>query len=277
MNFLIFILKALDIQMTKPEMFGAFHILWLFITLAFTVFFCLLSKKKNEKTTHRIVFYTAILVTVLEIYKQINYTFTVENGTIASDFQWYAFPFQFCSMPMYVGLLYGIIRNERIKNSLSAFLATYGLFAGICVMLYPSTVFIGTVGINIQTMICHGSMVAVGVYLLYSRSVPLNHKMILYAVPVFAIAVATASVMNEIAYFSGLLERETFNMFFISPHCEPSLPVYSAVQGVVPFPFCLILYIAGFSGASYLILLIAMLINKISSHLRASKKEKIRV
>ncbi len=263
--------------MTKPEMFGAFHILWLFITLAFTVFFCLLSKKKNEKTTHRIVFYTAILVTVLEIYKQINYTFTVDNGTIASDFQWYAFPFQFCSMPMYVGLLYGIIRNERIKNSLSAFLATYGLFAGICVMLYPSTVFIGTVGINIQTMICHGSMVAVGVYLLYSRSVPLNHKTILYAVPVFAIAVAMASVMNEIAYFSGLLEKETFNMFFISPHCEPSLPVYSAVQGVVPFPFCLILYIAGFSAASYLILLIAMLINKISSHLRASKKEKIRV
>ncbi|MBR6535098.1 MAG: YwaF family protein [Clostridia bacterium] len=274
MNFLIFILKTLDLQMTKPEMFGAFHILWLFITLAFTVFFCLLSKKKNEKTTHRVVFYTAILVTVLEIYKQINYTFTAENGSIISDFQWYAFPFQFCSMPMYIGLLYGIIRNERIKNSLLAFLATYGLFAGICVMLYPSTVFIGTIGINIQTMICHGSMVAVGVYLLYSRSVLLHHKTILRAMPVFAIAVGVAAVMNEIAHFSGLLERETFNMFFISPHCEPSLPVYSAVQGVVPFPFCLILYIAGFSGASYLILLIAMLINKISAHFRASEKVK---
>ena len=73
-----------------------------------------------------------------------------------------------------------------------------------------------------------------------------------------------AMVMNEIAHQTGLLETHTFNMFFISPYCEPSLPVYSIVQGIVPFPWCLVIYIAGFTLASWIILLIAMGIKALS-------------
>ena len=47
-------------------------------------------------------------------------------------------------------------------------------------------------------------------------------------------------------------------MFFISPYSAPHLPVYSLVQGVVPFPLCLLIYILGFTLAAYIMLLIAM-------------------
>ena len=130
-------------------------------------------------------------------------------------------------------------------------------------MLYPVDVFIGTIGINIQTMVCHGSMITVGVFLLCGGYVKSEHKTILKAVPVFAAAVLVASVLNEVARLTGLLERETFNMFFISPHCEPSLPVYSSVQAIVPFPWCLVIYILAFSIASYVILLLEMGIVKL--------------
>ena len=53
-------------------------------------------------------------------------------------------------------------------------------------------------------------------------------------------------------------------MFFISPHCEPYLPVYSLVQEAIPFPWCLVLYVAAFTLASYLILLAAMGIQRLS-------------
>ena len=131
-------------------------------------------------------------------------------------------------------------------------------------MLYPATVFIGTVGINIQTMVCHGSMIVIGVYLLYTGYVKPAHKTILKAIPVFVVCVGMAVVMNEIAHASGLLERETFDMFFISPYGTPSLPVYSLVQNVVAFPWCLVLYILGFSLAAYIMLLIAMGIAKLA-------------
>jgi hypothetical protein len=166
-------------------------------------------------------------------------------------------------MPMYVQVLAGLIKKGRIHDALCSFLSSYAVFAGLCVMFYPNDVFIETVGINIQTMICHGSMVFQGIYLLYCGYVKLEHKTILRAASVFAICVSIAVILNEIAHQTGLLERETFNMFFVSPYCDPSLPVYSLVQGVVPFPWCLILYIAGFSLAAYLILLAAMGLQKL--------------
>ena len=104
-------------------------------------------------------------------------------------------------------------------------------------------------------------MIAIGIYLLYCGYVKLEHKTILRAIPVFAVCVAIACIMNEIAYQTGLLETETFDMFFISPYGTPSLPVYSLVQGVVPFPWCLVLYILGFTAAAYLVLLVAMAVS----------------
>ena len=38
----------------------------------------------------------------------------------------------------------------------------------------------------------------------------------------------------------------------------PHLPVYSWVQGVVPYPLDLLIYITGFTAAAYLMLLIGM-------------------
>ena len=257
MTFWQSVLAFLDTAMEKPLPYGTFHVL--FFVLSFLALIPLLQHPKNPSGEHirRVVWVTALIVAVLEIYKQINYSFSYKTG-ITFDYQWYAFPFQFCSTPMYVGLLAGIIKKGKVHESLCAYLATYALFAGLSVMVYPTTVFISTVGINVQTMICHGSMITIGIYLLATGYVPLKYKTVLKALPVFAAAVLLAWGMNEIAYRSGLLETETFNMFFISPYCEPSLPVYSLVQAVVPFPLCLVLYILGFTAASWLVLVIGM-------------------
>lgn len=275
MNIFKSVLEIFETKMTEPTMYGWFHIMWLVLTVAASVLLCRLFKDGTENCVHRIVLFTTILVILLEIYKQIEYTFSIENGQIVSDFQWYAFPFQFCSTPMYVGLLFSIIRKGRVHDALGAFLASYAIFAGVCVMLYPNTVFVETMGINIQTMVCHGSMIVIGVYLLYTGYVPLKHKTILKAVPVFATAVALAAVMNEVAYRTGLLETDEFNMFFISPYCDPSLPVFSLVQPLVPFVVSLVIYIGVFTLAGYIMILIAMLIKKIASKLSFKAKKEL--
>ena len=248
------ILRILNVKMPIPTLYGWFHILCLALTVAVTVALCRWGKKWNPR---RVVLITAVIVAVLEVYKQINFSFSYENG-IQFDYQWYAFPFQFCSTPMYIGLLAGLTKKGKLHEAANAYLATYAVFAGVCVMLYPSTVFVDTIGINIQTMICHGSMIVIGVYLLYSGYVKVEHKTVLKAIPVFAICVAIACALNETAYRTGLLQRETFDMFFISPYGTPSLPVYSLVQGVVPFPWCLVIYVAAFTLAAYLMLLVAL-------------------
>ena len=267
------ILAFLDSSMETPLPYGWFHLLWFALSFLALIPLCRYPKNPSDAHVRRVVWITALVVAVLEVYKQINYTFSYENG-IAADYQWYAFPFQFCSTPMYVGLLAGIIKKGKVHESLCAYLATYAMFAGLSVMVYPTSVFISTIGINIQTMICHGSMITVGIYLFYSGYVPLKHKTILKALPVFAVNVGIAVLLNEIAHATGLLERETFNMFFVSPYCEPHLPVYSLVQGVVPFPLCLVIYIMGFTAAAYLVLLIAMGVAALGRKMRR-KTEKV--
>ena len=269
------ILKILDDRIEKPVVFGWFHWVWIALTILVAVALCIWHKRSGtEDRVRRVVMGNAIFVIILEIYKMINYSFLESNG-YAFDFQWYAFPWQFCSTPMYVGLLAGIIRKGKVHESLMAYLATFSVFAGLCVTIYPGDVFIEVLGINIQSMICHASMISVGVYLFYSGYVKLEHKTILKAIPVFAVCVTIALVLNEVVYHSGILNGEAFNMFYISPYFDSTLPIYGAVHNAVSAPWNIVIYILGFSLAAYVILLIAMGIGKIAK--LATKKQKATV
>ena len=165
MAFLQSVLAFLDSSMETPTSFGWFHLLWFALSFLALIPLCLFPKKPTEDHVRRVVLITALVVIALEIYKQINYSFSYTNG-IDFDYQWYAFPFQFCSTPMYAGLLAGLLRKGKLQDALYAYLATFAVFAGLCVMIYPGDVFVHTLGINIQTVICHGSMIWIGVYLL---------------------------------------------------------------------------------------------------------------
>lgn len=92
--------------------------------------------------------------------------------------------------PTKCGDLYVMFDGSKFQKVLYSYLATFSLFAGIAVMAFPSSVFVETIGINIQTMICHAGMVVVGVVLLASRVVDLNFKTILRALPVFALCLS---------------------------------------------------------------------------------------
>lgn len=259
------VLRVMDKKMDVPEPYEWFHLMWFAIVIGGAVALLVWHRKSgSQKRVANVVLGVSLVVVVMEIYKLVNYSFSYEDG-IVFDFQWYAFPWQFCSTPMYVGVLAGLIRKGKVHDALCAYLATYSLFAGAAVMFYPGDVFIGTIGVNIQTMFCHGSMIAVAIYLMGSGHVKLEHKTILKALPVFTVTLVIAMILNEVAYRTGLLETDTFNMFYISPYCDPHLPVYSMVQETVAYPWCLLLYIAGFTAAAYLLLLLAMGIRKVAS------------
>lgn len=268
------ILRILSLEMATPVPYGWFHLLWLAITAAATLFACRVSPRLKRETVQNIVLIAAIVVSVLEIYKQIVFTFGIGENGITADYLWYAFPFQFCSTPMYAGLLLGLTKRGKFHNALAAYLATYAVFAGLAVMLYPTSVFMPTIGINIQTMVCHGTMIPIGALLYGSGYVKMEHKTIFPALFLFLEAVALAAIMNEIAHVTGLLDTDVFNMFFISPYCNPSLPVYSLVQQILPFPVCLILYVLGFTVAAYCLLLIAIVFGHFQSKATRNNTER---
>lgn len=135
------------------------------------------------------------------------------------------------------------------------------MFAGLSVMFYPGDVFTRTIGINIQTMVCHGGMVVMGIYLWFSKQVKFEFKTILKALSVFCVLVAIALIMNIIYNSTG--NTATFNMFFISPYLPCTLPILNMIYEMVPYPVFLIIYIIGFTLAAFIMLLVAMGINRL--------------
>ena len=269
----LFLILKTSIPVPKP--FGLFHIVFWIAAIVVGVLMATKLRSPDEKTVRKILLAMGIICVVLEIYKQIVMNFSYEYGVFTFDYQWYIFPYQFCSTPMYVQLLAGLIKKGRVHKSLISYLATYSIFAGLCVMVYPNIVFTSTLGINIQTMVCHASMLSIGIFLYGSGYVKAEMKTLLRAIPVFVIALALAIAMNEFVVLGGILgEGEVFNMFYFSRYFPSDLPIYSIIHQSLPYALSLIIYIIGFTAAALIVLLLAMgiakLVKKITSHTKKS-------
>lgn len=262
-------LNFLDSEMTKPTPYGWFHLMCFAIVIALSVLVIVFRKKFSVKAVNLIMLVTGVVMIVFEIYKQIIMNF--DNGAF-EPYAWYIFPFQFCSTPMYLMVLAGILRKGKVYDCIVSYLGTFALFAGLAVMFMPTTVFIPTIGINIQTMVVHGGMVVIGILLLATQTTKVEWKTILKALIVFGIMVAVALIMNIIWHFVGPADEHTFNMFFISPWYNCELPLLQIVQDTTPYIVFLLTYIIGFTACATIVLSVAIGIKNLNKIIVNRKK-----
>ena len=122
-------------------------------------------------------------------------------------------------------------------------------------MLYPGDVFIEWLGINIQTMVHHGIQVLVGIFCLVYNRKRLNLKFWIKSVCLFVPLMLIAFGLNIMMYhiFQAKGMDEVFNMFFIGPYYDCTLPLLSLIYPRVPYVVFFFLYLLGFSLISYVI------------------------
>jgi len=249
MNFFEKFLYALESpEMTRPGNYGWFHILFFILIWGITIGACIwFYRRPNDKAVRWFTFGCWVVMFLLEVGKQLIFSFEYnpETGVVTWDYQWYAFPFQLCSSPLYLLPFAAFLKDGKARQGVCTFLATFSLFGGIAVFFYPNDVFIDTVFINIQTMIHHGIQIIIGVlYLSYFRK-KINLKWYLYGLAVYGIMISTAMLLNWLIPYGT---EETFNMFYISPSFPSTLPLLSIIYPLVPYVVFFLLYLLGFSG-----------------------------
>ncbi len=240
----------LNSQMPKPTAFSSleeswFYYLSLVLVIVGSVFLTLKFKKADDKKIKKYLLIISISLIVFEIYKQTIFAYT-NNWQI----KWYAFPWQFCSTAMYVTLVVGLTKNEKIYDYGISFLATFSLFAGAAVMFYPGDVFMTRIGINIQTMYYHGSMVAIGIALIFSGKVKHASDAIFKGLIPMTMFWLIAILLNGFAnsFFPNI---GSFNMFLINPRYDSSLPILNLLQPLVPAPVFQLAYLLGITFAGF--------------------------
>lgn len=259
-------LEILQVKMPVPTPFGWFHLLMLILVIATTILFCVFFRNVDDKKFRKIILICWIIFIVFELYKEFTYAmvwnFDETGKLINVSYSWYAFPFQFCSTPFYILPFIVFLPKGKLRDAFMAYTASFVLFAGAIVMLIPGDVFVDQIGINIQTMVHHGLQVVLGVYVaVYNRKryTGTFKEIVKWYWPglvVFAGMAAIAIILNESVFASGVLQDQTFNMFFISSHFPCTLPILSLFANDIPYFAYLIIYLFGFALVAAIMFLI---------------------
>lgn len=252
MNFFGKVLQFFELEMETPTLYGWFHLLWLAITAAVAVFLVVKFRDCSDRTFRRIMLIAWLCFAVPELYKQLIYSLEFTDGRLIWDYQWYAFPFQLCSTPLYVYPLVVFLKDGKLRDMAISFSALFAFFGGLAVMLYPGDVFISIIGVNIQTMMNHGGQVAFGIFCAARYRKELSTRFWAKSLPMFGGLFLLATVLNVAAHYLFPLFGidETFNMFYISPYFDTTLPVLSLFNGL-PHIFLSIIYLVAFTLISF--------------------------
>ena len=236
-----------------PGMFSWFHLLSLALMVLMTVAVCKIwGTKHDPKTERRVVGMFAVLLVLCEVFKQ-QFWFKFYGY-----YRWEIFPFQFCSVPIYISVFAALVPGEKVRELCYRFLAFFGIIGGIAVMAVPTAVlYTYFVSISIHSMVWHSILIAMGAFLIVSRGYGRKFKELFAPFYMFLGCVVLAIIGNILVYKLHLgtdacQPGDNLSMFYLSPYYPTQFPLLGVVQEF-SYPLFVLCYIAFFTGLTLLV------------------------
>lgn len=184
--------------------------------------------------------FCGLLMLVSEIWKQACLTYILNDGA----YVWKYFPFQLCSIPMYILLVLPYTKKPEARNAFLTFLMTFGLLGGIAVFADTSGLHYPLFALTFHSYAWHVLLIVIGILAAISRflempATPLFVRDYARAVVIYLVCCAVSAVINRLCGSFGMI-----NMFYINPDYPMEQIIFSdlvPVLGNVPVIF---LYIA---------------------------------
>ena len=252
-------------EMDTPKSYGWFHLLCIGIMILFIIILYRRRNNHNEKQLKTILGVYGIIALLLETLKQISWSFNFDSVTnfVIWDYEWYSFPFQLCTTPIFVSVMCLFLKDNKIRKSLLSYMAFITILGSIATMIIPDSCFTSDILVNIHTMWLHLGSFVVSVYLLFTNEVKLNIRNLESSFIVFVSFVGVAMFLNLFIYNIDVLNGETFNMFYISPYFISSLPIFDVIQENTPYLLFLIIYILAITFGSFIVCYSSLLIKRL--------------
>ena len=229
------IMAATAWEMTKPAAYGPFHLTF----TALGVFLCILIARKlrhvSERGNQIVLFSVGMFLAVTEIYKQLFYTFYLEDHT----YNFGIFPFQLCSVPMYLCLIAPFLKPGKIRDGMYHFMTTYNLLGGIMAFIEPSGIVHGYWTLTLHAFLWHMMLVFIGVYLIASGRFAKTRRDYYSATVTFLVLAVIAFSINLIFWEAS---NGRINMFFVGPR-NSSLMVFKDISKRFGWYISTLLYI----------------------------------
>ena len=269
-------------EIDKPELFGWLHIVLLAAVVLAATFCAVKIKCIPYLRRIRVLTICGWVLAAAEIYKQLFLYYVVNNGV----YDWWYFPFQLCSVPMYLCILLplagkvhislrsgsdmparDLLRPENAESSpgslQSVFLTFMGCFTFIstaAALLYPQDFLRIYVTLTLHGFIWHGILLFISLTVFLSGMADLSQGGFVRSAVLFLILCAVAVCINiaaepamTAAYSAGLIRNPYAAMFYLNPYHISPQPVVSTIQKSAGIPVGLALYIAAITAAARII------------------------
>ena len=244
--------------MEEPGIISWFHFIALLPIIAASMLIPLFFKDAKEKTYKTILLITWIVLINLEIFKQLVKAYHYGEPSYW-EYSIRDFPFSICSMGYYFVPIILFVNKEKhpkIVDAAIGYLSFITLTMGIVVCVYTKMVTSDLIYINIQTMVHHGALVVLGVFIYVWNRKSITIKMFYRSLIAFAITAVIAILIN-VAFYPHFI-----NMFFINPTRITNLPIGNVVQEKAGYPVYLIGFLSLIALMTFLTYLVETSIYK---------------
>lgn len=234
--------------MTPPPPYGAFHILYTLIGFAVCGFAAWKLRGVKDKTAGWILFGFGALLGISEVFKQFFYYFVV----MENQYSWEDFPFQLCSIPMYLCLIAPWLKPGKLQRGMYSFMVLYNLLGGAISFVEPSGLLHEHWFLTVHSLAWHMLLVFIGLFICFSKRGG-NQK------SDYVGATYTFVALCGIAFVLNLLVQNVIgsymNMFFVGPGNSP-IAVFSLFSEWFGWYINTLIYVPIVCLGAYLIFLL---------------------
>lgn len=200
--------------MEKPKAYGPLHLAFLLIGIPLCVFLAWKLRRTDERGNKMVIFGCGLFLTLCEVYKQLFYFYVIEQHS----YPWWIFPFQMCSVPMYLCLIAPWLKKGNVRQGMYSFMMLFNFLGGIMSLLEPSGLCHSYWTLTLHAFVWHTMLIFIGLYLTFSGRGGREKKDFRYATVTFLILCAVAFALNvALRDVSG----GAVNNFYIGPSNSP--------------------------------------------------------
>lgn len=242
------ILETTAWRMEAPALFSWFHVIASSITIVAAVFFAVRSSRVFRTGCLTIAGW---LLIILEIYKQLFLFYVAGTGS----YDWWFFPFQLCSVPMYLCILLPLMKG-KLRDASLTFMADYTFISAIAALIYPEDFLRSYITLTAHGFIWHGILLFISMTIILSGVSRPSSRGFLSATILFLALSAVAIGINvaaEPVMQLGETAHSYAAMFYLNPyHLSPQL-IVGTLQQSIGIPAGLVLYTASIAFVSGII------------------------
>ena len=158
-------LNATAWTMAEPKPYGLFHIVMLLVGIPVSIALAWKLRRVSDRSYHRILFAIAVILLLSELYKQLFHFYVMDNKT----YDWWIFPFQLCSLPMYLCAILPFMKKSRWLIPLETFLMDFNLLGGLMALLVPDGLMHPYITLTLHAFVWHILLLFVGCFIGFSR------------------------------------------------------------------------------------------------------------